>query len=86
MTRFRIGLGYAGPIECPNCHSPISSDAMVCPYCSSASPASAPWRQHGTWPIIAGLGVAVALGWAFDHFLGTHVLATLWEWVPKDAS
>ena len=52
---------FAGPIKCPNCDSPISSDAYVCPYCSTTAPARGPWRRRSPYPLIVFAAVALAI-------------------------
>jgi len=73
---------YVGPIVCPNCESPISSDASICPYCYSTAPMSAPWKQ-GSWGLVALIGFLAALALVSDRFLGTHLLQTAWEFLRK---
>lgn len=73
---------YAGPIECPNCHVPISDEAMVCPYCHSTAPLSAPWQQM-RWQM-TGLVLCFLAGmWLCDQLCGTQTLTILWSWLTK---
>lgn len=67
---------YAGPIECPDCRCPITSETMFCPYCSSSAPMRAPWMQMQWISLATGAAVLAAL-WLCDHCLGTHVLTWL---------
>jgi hypothetical protein len=73
---------WAGPIQCPNCGSPIDAEASVCPYCFSSSPHTAPWQTFavGQWwwayiPIFAGLAVFI-VAFASDELFGTL-------WIPR---
>jgi hypothetical protein len=69
-------MSYLGPIACPNCDSPINDDALVCPYCHSTAPASAPWNA-GSLELTAVLAVLLGSIWAIDHWSGTQYLKTL---------
>jgi hypothetical protein len=69
---------WAGLVQCPNCGSPIDTDASVCPYCCSAIPRSAPWRGVfvGEWwwtyvAIFAGLAMFVVT-LVSDTWFETH--------------
>lgn len=75
---------YAGPIECPNCHSPISDDTAICPYCSTFAPMSAPW-QLIRWQV-AGMVLCFLAGvWLCDQLAGTQLLSELLRFVSSSA-
>lgn len=69
---------YAGPIECPDCHRPLSVEAVVCPYCCSTAPLSAPWSMM-RWQM-SGLILCLLAGlWLCDRLTGTALIAWLWH-------
>ena len=76
---------WAGSVECPNCGSPVDTDASVCPYCYSSSPHSAAWQINslGEWwwtyvPVFVGLAVFI-LAFASDTWFGTQWISQLLE-------
>jgi RNA polymerase subunit RPABC4/transcription elongation factor Spt4 len=77
---------YVGPIACPDCQSPISTDVEVCPYCYSHAPATAPWNGWtGRWEVRL-ISIAAIAGCALsDLFLGTEIFKTLAAWLPRSS-
>ena len=72
-------MRYVGLIACPDCQSPLDSEALVCPYCHSTAAASSPWKCRltaGWMAAICGLLVALL---CCDRFLGTNLMRQLWE-------
>lgn len=70
---------WAGSVQCPNCQSPIDSEASICPYCYSSSPHTAPWQvnRFGQWWLAYVLIFAVfAVIVISDGWFGT-------TWLPK---
>ncbi len=75
---------YIGPIQCPNCESPLDSNAFVCPYCQSTAAASAPWNK-GAWSNVAILAGVVSLLGCLDAVLGMRILPAMWEWAQQSS-
>lgn len=70
-------MAYIGPARCPNCNSPVDTDAMVCPYCHSTAPASAPWQSQLTLPWLVVGAVLLLGGVVAQKYFGVDVLAML---------
>ncbi len=82
-------MGYVGFIQCPDCQSPIDSDANVCPYCYSNSPATAPWQGDGNgshvwgWVLVGGALAIFGAAVASDHWFGTSWSTQLIEFFRR---
>lgn len=68
-------------LRCPNCQSPLDDEAVVCPYCHTASlRGGASFGSPLVGYILGGVILLVVGGlFLYDYYNGTRMLPAVWS-------